>query len=243
MRLGMVWTVLEKDLRTFLTKRFILVSVVLIPLLLAVGLPVLLERLVSRGAPSPVLERLPDAFTFFFMVFATFVPVNIASYSIVGEKLQASLEPLLATPITDAELLVGKLLGGFLPSLAAMVLAEALFGLLLNVLVLPGFTSARFPSSDALLLIVVGVPLAALFGAGTSLLISSRSTDVRASQGLGAMAMLPMILVYLSFELGLLTFDTPTITWILAALAAADAVLLWLDIAAFRREEILTAWT
>jgi ABC-2 type transport system permease protein len=45
-------------------------------------------------------------FLFLFLVVPASIPVTIASYSIVGEKENKSLEPLLATPIRTWELLV-----------------------------------------------------------------------------------------------------------------------------------------
>jgi len=47
------------------------------------------------------------------------IPVNIAAYSVVGEKTTRSLEPLLATPITTAELLIGKNMAAAIPAVLA----------------------------------------------------------------------------------------------------------------------------
>jgi len=47
-------------------------------------------------------------FLLMFMMMPLLLPITIAAYSIVGEKTTRSLEPLLATPITTLELLVGK---------------------------------------------------------------------------------------------------------------------------------------
>jgi ABC-type Na+ efflux pump permease subunit len=45
----------------------------------------------------------------------------ISANSLVGEREQNTLEPLLCTPLTDSELLNGKLLGAFLPSFILLV--------------------------------------------------------------------------------------------------------------------------
>ena len=42
----------------------------------------------------------------------------LAAHAIVGEKQARTLEPLLATPITTTELLVAKVLGALVPTLA-----------------------------------------------------------------------------------------------------------------------------
>lgn len=242
MRLGIAWTVASKDFSTYRTRRTIVVSLLVVPCALAIGLPALLELQLRRGTPGAVLSRLPDAFTFLFVMFASFLPASLASYSIVGEKLQKSLEPLLATPTTDEELLLGKLLGAFVPSVVAMLGAEVLYSALVDLLLGPNLGRVPFPSASWTLLTLLGVPLAALLGTSANLLISSRATDVRTAQTLGALAMLPLAAVYLSFELGALAYDTPTLLVLCAGLAVADVLLLVLDRAAFRRDEILTTW-
>ena len=52
----------------------------------------------------------------------------LASYSVVGEREQGTLEPVLTTPIRREELLIGKGLAAFLP---AIVVSYAVFGLFL----------------------------------------------------------------------------------------------------------------
>ena len=57
----------------------------------------------------------------FLMVFLL-MPITgamaLAAHAIVGEKQARTLEPLLATPITTVELLVAKVLGALVPTLA-----------------------------------------------------------------------------------------------------------------------------
>ena len=51
---------------------------------------------------------LVSQFLLMFMLLPLAIPATIASYSIVGEKITRTLEPLLATPISTLQLLVGK---------------------------------------------------------------------------------------------------------------------------------------
>ena len=55
------------------------------------------------------------------------VPVTIAAYSIVGEKVTRSLEPLLATPISTTKLLLGKGLAAALPGIVTAWISYGLF--------------------------------------------------------------------------------------------------------------------
>ena len=63
-----------------------------------------------------------------FMMMPLIIPVNIAAYSIVGEKTTRSLEPLLATPITTLELVIGKNLASAIPAIAATFMGFGLYG-------------------------------------------------------------------------------------------------------------------
>ena len=56
------------------------------------------------------------------------VPSFVAAYSVVGERQQGTLEPVLTTPIRREELLLGKALAALLPSVAV---AYAVYGLFL----------------------------------------------------------------------------------------------------------------
>jgi len=68
-------------------------------------------------------------FMLLFMMVPMIVPITFASYSIVGEKSTRTLEPLLATPISTFELLLGKALAATLPAIAATWLSFFLYAM------------------------------------------------------------------------------------------------------------------
>ncbi len=122
MRLSKARIVAAKDLKTFRRKRSILYSIVLFPLIVSIGLPLVVFQIVgsrSGGIPPSFLGPLMDSFAFFFIIGAATLPTSIASYSILGEKVEKSLEPLLATPTTDGEILLGKSLASLIPPIGA----------------------------------------------------------------------------------------------------------------------------
>ena len=55
-----------------------------------------------------MIVLLNEQYMFYYLMIPALLPVIIASHSIIGEKQIKSLEPLLATPITTSELLIGK---------------------------------------------------------------------------------------------------------------------------------------
>ena len=68
-----------------------------------------------------------DAFSIWFLIGAAVIPATIASYSLVGEKIQKSLEPLLATPMTDGEILLGKTISGLVIPLGAVYAGSVIY--------------------------------------------------------------------------------------------------------------------
>jgi ABC-2 type transport system permease protein len=239
-----VTTIAAKDLRITITKRSTRLSLVIFPLVIAVG-PPLLARFTGaghHGVPAVLLPRVLDAFTFYFVIIAALLPTAIASYSLVGEKIERSLEPLLATPVTDGEVLAGKGIAAFLPPIAAVWAASVLYMALCDELTRSELGHYYFPNATAILVLAVVAPLAAVFGVEYSVLISSRLSDVRPVHQLATLAVLPFAGVYVAAQIGALTLNRPTLAVIAGVLAAVDAVLFAVTRATFRREEILIRW-
>jgi ABC-2 type transport system permease protein len=83
---------------------------------MSTGLAAIIWLIVARNPTISFLDIVPlfNAFNFWFIILASAVPSGMASYSVVREKVEKSLEPLLSTPATDGEILLGKSLASFL---------------------------------------------------------------------------------------------------------------------------------
>src|ERR1035441_5835564 len=66
----------------------------------------------------------------YMLVIPVMMPSVVSAYSVVGEREQGTLEPVLTTPIRREEFLIGKALAAFVPTL---VIAYAVFGIFLAV--------------------------------------------------------------------------------------------------------------
>jgi len=112
MRISKAWIVAAKDMRIFLRKKYLIYSLVALPLIIGIGLPLVLHLVGAKkqALNGTALLSVMNAFSFFFGIGSAVLPIILASYSLVGEKIEKSLEPLLATPITDSELLLGRVL-------------------------------------------------------------------------------------------------------------------------------------
>ena len=123
MRLSQAWIVARHDMGIIRRKRGIALGLVALPLGVGIGFPLLVDYIILQAGDMSVTSYLPtliDAFTFWFVIGAAILPNAIAAYGIIGEKIEKSLEPLLSTPTTDGELLLGKVLASFLPTMLAV---------------------------------------------------------------------------------------------------------------------------
>jgi ABC-2 type transport system permease protein len=100
-----------------------------------------------------------------------------------------------------------------------------------------------FPNGNALIVLLLMVPLATLLSVEWNVILSSRVSDVRVAQQIGMLLMLPFAGIYVCGELGIIALGvTRNLLLIAGVLLALDALLFLLARATFRREAILTRW-
>jgi len=243
LKLWKSWAVATNDFSIFWKKKYVVYSLVGIPVTLSIGLPLALW-LIMQGNPVSVreLEVVLNAFSFLFILLASFLPTILASYSFVGEKLEKNLEPLLATPTTDGELLLGKGLAAFLPSILTTYFGAAVFMGLVDRLAYHTLGTNYFPNWNTTVILLVAVPIACTFSVGVNIIISSLVSDLRAAQQLGILVLLPVGGLYVLAERDFMSLEVTNLIIISALLLVADAFLFYLSKVTFRREEILTKW-
>jgi ABC-type Na+ efflux pump permease subunit len=231
----------------FLKKKNIIYSAFVVPLLASLFLPVViyyveLENGGSGIAASELTYLLP-ALTFFYLILAGLIPTTIASYSIIGEKVEKSFERLLATPTTDSEILLGKGISSFLPPLGAILVGAAIYMVLMDVVTHGTLGYYFFPNWNAAVVFFLAVPLATIMSVEWNVIVSARVSDVRVAQQVGMLLVLPFAGVYVGGELGVVPLGNTGVLLIISGiLLATDLLLLYVARATFRREEILTKW-
>jgi ABC-2 type transport system permease protein len=242
MRLSKAWIVASKDFKTFTKKKSILYSTLYFEVIVSIGLPFLIRYITTKPAAVAALPVLLNAFSFLYVIGAALLPITIASYSLVGEKVQKSLEPLLATPTTDEEILAGKSIAAFLPAIAVNLIGAVIFTVLVDLFTYGTLGYYYYPNWDIAIILFLLAPLVSLLSVGFNVLVSSRSNDVRAAQQLGALALLPFAAVYVLTETQVIELTTNTLLIMAAILLVVDIILFYLVKATFQREEILTKW-
>ena len=214
------------------------------PLIVGVVFPIIIDYSINKGAKSLTAAAAPglmDAFSIWFLIGAAIIPTAIASYSLVGEKIQKSLEPMLATPMTDGDILLGKTLSAILIPVGALYIGSVLFMTLMDNFTHNLLGYYYYPNWH-IGAILLAAPLAALLSVEVNVIISSRMTDVRSAQQSGALLMLPFVGLYLLSEIGLFALSDTNLVLLAGALAAISVAMFFVAKATFQREEILTRW-
>lgn len=238
------WTIAAKDLKSIRRKKSLLYGIIFFPLLLAFLFPavVVFAGRDSGGIPADALPEVLNAFSFFFVIAAGVLPSAIAAYSIVGEKVEKSLEPLLATPTTDGEILLGKSIAAFLPPVMATYACSVIYMVLIDYLTYSKIGYLYYPNLSIGIILLIVVPLAEILSIELSVIASSRVSDVRAANQIGGLMFIPFMIIYLASEIGVLTLNDTNLLIISGAILLVDIALFYFSIATFRREEILTKW-
>jgi ABC-2 type transport system permease protein len=180
----------------------------------------------------------------FLMVFLL-MPITgamaLAAHAVVGEKIARTLEPLLATPVTTAELLVAKVLGSLAPTLAIAGAGLVCYLVLIAIVGEPGVFAAMLSARTLVLTAAVG-PAAALVALQSAILVSSRVNDPRAAQQFGVLIIIPLMALLIVQFTGTVWLTTIALTLLAFGLMVVWLVLTWVSVRMFERETILTRW-
>ena len=256
------WTIIAKEWSEVFKNRLVLFTVIFMPLLF-VALPLITlavmggtgidslntgdefglneARCVGLGEAECVQVYMLDIYTLLFMILPISIPVTIAAYSIVGEKANHSLEPLLATPITTGELLTGKALAAAVPAVVATWLSFVLYLIGVRIMTSADVFERVLDPLWLTAVFIVG-PLLTILSVCLAIIISSRVTDPRVAEQLSAVVVLPIILILVGQSMGLIILERQIVILGAFIVAIADIVLLFIAVKAFQRETILTKW-
>jgi ABC-2 type transport system permease protein len=183
-----------------------------------------------------------NQFMLMFMMMPLIIPTAIASYSIVGEKTTRSLEPLLATPITTAELLTGKALAAALPAIFVTWVAFLTFMLLMPLAgATPGLLAHVRGPVWLMAVLIIG-PLMAVASVNLAVIVSSRVNDPRAAEQISSILVVPIIALLFAQLAGIIVLDLRLILLSIVLMIALDAALIYAGARLFQRETILTRW-
>lgn len=247
MNFQLVKELMIKDLQETRKNGYVFLSILFLPILLSV-MGVIFSAVIvltlDAGSAQELpggMSYLPNLFSGILVMIPGIITTLIGSTSIVMEKNNRSLEPLLGTPITDSELFLGKSLAPFLPAMGATYLSYAVFIGGNIAITYPTLGYFLVPNAVTYVDMLFLSPIVGLLGTFASLFISSKVKDVRAAQQVSSMVVLPVLLIVM-----VPTFTASQNILILllfgAVLAVAVISLSFLSVKIFHREAILISW-
>lgn len=263
MRIGYVWAVFGKEWRDLLSNRLLL-GAVAFPALVFAAIPTGLVAFIEARNLDPnqmsqiqqYIANFPGVeakvaaqafivtnFMAYFLLIPAMVPMAIATQSVIGEKVNRSLEPQLATPLEVSELLAGKTIAAALPAVTATWLVFIAYGYINGFIADPRLT--RFVFSDVWIVAMLTlVPLICLFSVLMGIVISSRVNDPRTAQQIGGFVVIPIIgIAVAQFFGGHATFTMQQVLIGDLLVAGLVGIALLIGSWAFERESILTRLT
>jgi len=234
--LRMVLTLVGREIRDTLRDWRIVVPIVILtvffPGLMSVVADLALNWVVKYGDPI-IGERLIP----FLLMVVGFFPISfslvIALETFVGEKERNSLEPLLATPLTDAQLYLGKTLAAVIPPLLAAYLGITVY--LVGLVLFEGWTA----SPTLLALIITLTTAEGVVMVSGAVVLSSQTTSVRAANLLASFIIIPMALLVQAEAMIMFYANYDALWWVVLFLIVVDVILVRMGIHIFNREELL----
>ena len=259
MNLQNAYAVAVKDLKEVFSDIGIYGPMFGVPMFFAVVLPVLTLYIATNAAPATILKLvdLPTqggtaylkslAFTLFFavnvlgpifMTMPIFTASVIAADSFVGEKERKTAEALLSMPISNNELLLGKLLASFIPAVILTLAVFALYGAMVDFLAYGQFHIYVLPTVPWLMMLAAS-PLLAIAAMGIVVFVSSNVKNIKEAQQISSLLVLPVLLMPFASIFGAAQITFLFMLYLIIGLALADIVIVYIAIKRFRRESML----
>ena len=165
-----------------------------------------------------------------FLVIPLMLATIVGANAFVGEKERQTLEALLYTPATDAEIFLGKTLASLVPAIVIAWGSFAVYTVVLNAVAWPHLGRMWFPTPTWWPLMGWVAPAVAALGMIVTVMVSARvSTFMEANQTAGILV-LGVVGLMASQATGVLLVTAPvavavgTVVWLIDAALIAFAI-------------------
>ena len=249
-----------KDIREVFSSVSIYGPMIGVPLFFAVALPVLTiyvalhaapgiaSRIASTAIPSSSAANINSlSFMYFFAInvlgpiFLTipiFTASVIAADSFAGEKERKTSENLLAAPITNRQLLSGKILASLIPTILLTFAVFGIYGGTVNLLAFKEFGVYILPTATWLMMLAAA-PLLALAAIAIVVFVSAHVKGIKEAQQISTLLVLPILLIPFISILGVANLDVAFFEYVIAILVVVDALIFYASVKDFKKERIL----
>lgn len=186
-----IGAVIRKELAEFRRNRLIVGTSAALPVIFLVG-PTAEILTLQASTASATLDKRVDYALFLPLMVSVLVPAMLSAYSVVGERDQGTLEPVLTSPVSQAELLIGKGAAIFMPALVLGYLIFAVF-VAITQFAAAAPVAAAVRHAPQLPAALVFIPLLAAWAIWAGMAISTRVSDTRVAQQLCVLGSLPPV--------------------------------------------------
>ncbi len=271
MRISKAILIFKKDWREVSRNWQVLLPIFIIPLIFSIFLPLLLVTitnqpsmiesqhqdltLLTRNLPTHVRDEVsgmtsPQIFVYlaslyFFAPFFLIIPLMassvIASDSFAGEKERKTIEALLATPLSDSELFLGKILVSFIPSMIVTIISFLIYSTMVNLISTNVFQGTYLLPNLVWLLMILGLaPALAIAGIGLTVMISVRVKGFREAQQISALLVIPILMLVFGQISGIILFGPIVVISLIGLFIGIDIIIIQIGVRLFQREAILS---
>jgi ABC-type Na+ efflux pump permease subunit len=175
-----------------------------------------------------------------FLIIPLMLASIVGANAFVGEKERKTLEALLYTPATDAEIFLGKTLAALLPAVVLAWGSFVAYTLVVNAVAWPLLGRVWFPTPPWWPLIFWVTPAVAGLGLIVTVLVSSRVSNFLEANQISGALVLPLVVLMASQAAGAVMLTVPIGLLIGGVVWLLDAGLLVLAIRSVRRASLIT---
>lgn len=196
----------------------------------------------SQGAARFLIEKTLADWFGLFLIMPLFIPILVSSSSVAGEKERRTLEPLLASPASAMEIVLGKSLAALTPAMGISLVAFVFFCIGVDLVAWPLARELILPNQLWLFGVLVIAPLFAFLGNGVAILVSARVGDSRMAQQISGLVSLPVLGMVGTQVAGFLQAGTGYYAAVGLVVLALDVVILRASLKLFDRERLISRW-
>jgi ABC-type Na+ efflux pump permease subunit len=233
-----VRALIRKELREYRHHRMILLTATVLPIVFLV-LPIANLALFDPETAIGGVNLAVGQAMFCFFLSPVIIPATMAAFSVVGERDQGTLEPLMTLPLSDRQFLAGKVLAIVAPTVGVSIGIYAVY-MLFVVIATQGEVRTAMLDPVWTFGFVLTAPLFAAFSTLTGISFSARSKDVRVAEHLSGLVLLPSMLPVMLVVTR--TVPATYLTWLIFAgvVTAIDFALWRTALRAFDRERAIS---
>ncbi len=249
-----------KDMKETFSSIAIYGPMIGIPLFFAIALPIftsyvslyagpaIAEKIAGIAAANAQSETGYTFISFFatnvlgpiFLTMPIITASVIAADSFAGEKERKTAESLLVTPASNAELLLGKVLASFIPTMILTIAIFLIYGSITNYLSYSDFGKYVFPNM-AWYMMLLNSPFLAITTIGLVVLVSARAKGVKEAQQISTLLILPVLVIPFISIFDVANLSLEFFLGMLGVLAIASAAVMYLSTITFDREKFVAA--